>query len=85
MSEEKQQPKVKVFSTPVCPYCQTLKKFLKEHDIEFESVDVSKDKAALKEMKEKTGQMGVPVAEIGEHVVIGFDKPKMKKLLNIKE
>lgn len=80
-----EQPKVKVFSTPACPYCETLKQFLKEHGIDFEEFDVSKDKEALKEMKEKTGQMGVPVAEIGEQVVIGFDRPKIKKLLNIKE
>jgi len=75
---------IKVFSAPGCPYCLTLKEFLKQHDIEFEDIDVSKDENALKEMIEKSGQMGVPVIEIDGEIVVGFDKEKIVKLLNIK-
>jgi len=75
--------KVKVFSTLSCPYCVTLKEFLKEHNIEFEDIDVSQDKAASDEMIEKSGQMGVPVIEIDGKIVIGFDKEKISQLLNI--
>jgi len=75
--------KVKVFSTPSCPYCVTLKEFLKEHNIEFEDIDVSQDKIASDEMIEKSGQMGVPVIEIDGEIVVGFDKEKITKLLNI--
>lgn len=77
--------KVKVFSTPTCPYCITLKEFLKEHNIEFEDIDVSQDKVAADEMIEKSGQMGVPVVDIDGEIVIGFDKEKITKLLNIKD
>ena len=38
--------RVRVFTTPVCPYCFTLKEFLKEHNVEFEEVDVAGDEAA---------------------------------------
>lgn len=76
--------KVKVYSTPTCPYCFTLKEFLKEHGIEFEDIDVSQDKEAAREMIEKTGQRGVPVAQIDGDFVIGFNKEKISKLLNIK-
>jgi len=69
----------------MCPYCVTLKEFLKENNIEFEDIDVSQDKAALDEMVEKSGQMGVPVVEIDNQIIIGFDKEKITKLLNIKE
>lgn len=75
--------KVKVFSTPACPYCVTLKKFLKENDIEFEDIDVSKDKEALKKMVDKSGQMGVPVVEINNQIVVGFNKEKIKNLLEL--
>ena len=78
-------PKVKVFSTSSCPYCVTLKEFLKEHDIEFEDIDVSQDRVALDEMIEKSGQMGVPVIEIDKEIVVGFDKEKIIKLLNIQD
>jgi len=75
--------KVRVFSTPTCPYCFTLKEFLKQHNIEFEDIDVSQNELALQEMIEKSGQMGVPVVEIDGEIVVGFDKEKICKLLNI--
>lgn len=78
-------PKVRVFSTTTCPYCFTLKEFLKEHNVEFEDIDVSKDEKAAKEMIEKTGQMGVPVIEIDGKIIVGFDREKISKLLDIKE
>jgi glutaredoxin 3 len=77
--------KVRVFSTPACPYCVTLKEFLKEHGVNFEDIDVSQDKPALDEMVEKSGQMGVPVVDIDGKIIVGFDKEKIVELLNIKE
>lgn len=77
--------KVRVFSAPVCPYCITLKQFLKERDIEFEDIDVSQDKQALEEMIKKSSQMGVPVIEVDGQVVVGFDREKISNLLNIKD
>lgn len=76
-------PKIIVYSTPTCPYCFALKEFLKEKEIKFEEFDVSKDEKALQEMVEKSGQMGVPVIEIDGEIVIGFDKEKIAKLLNL--
>jgi len=82
-SEKQSEPKIRVFSTSACPYCLTLKEFLKEHNIDFEDIDVSKDEVVLKEMVEKSGQMGVPVIEIDGQFVVGFDKEKICKLLNL--
>ena len=76
---------VRVFSTPTCPFCVTLKNFLKEHNIQFEDIDVSQSELAQKEMIEKSGQMGVPVIEINGKIVIGFDQNKIKNLLKIKD
>ena len=67
----------------MCPYCTTLKEFLKEQGVEFEEIDVSQDEKAMKEMVEKTGQMGVPVIEINGEIVIGFDREKIIKLLKL--
>ena len=76
---------VKIFSTKTCPYCFTLKEFLKEHNIEFEDIDVSEDEKALQEMIQKSGQLGVPVIEIDGQIVVGFDKARISELLNIKD
>lgn len=76
---------VKLFVTPSCPYCFTLKEFLKEHNIKFKELDVSQDEKAREEMIKKAGKMEVPVIEIDGQIVVGFDKEKICKLLNIKE
>ena len=78
-----EQPKIRIFSTPSCPYCVTLKEFLKEKGFVFEDIDVSQDEKALTEMVQKTGQYGVPVIDIDGEVVVGFDKEKISKILNI--
>jgi len=69
----------------MCPYCVTLKNFLKERGFEFEDIDVGADEAKAKEMIEKSGQMGVPVVEIDNEIIIGFDRERIVKILGIKE
>ena len=76
---------VKLFSTPACVYCITLKEFLKENNIKFEEIDVSQDEKLKEEIIKKSGQIGVPVVEINGEMVAGFDKKKICQLLNIKE
>ncbi len=77
--------KIRVFSTKSCPYCVVLKQFLNDKKIEFEDINVAENEEARKEMIEKTGQMGVPVIEIDNEIVVGFDKVKISELLGIKE
>ena len=76
---------IKIYSTPTCPYCFALKSFLKDHNIEFEDIDVSRDDQALQDLVQKTGQMGVPVLEADGKIIVGFDKEKVCELLGIKE
>jgi glutaredoxin 3 len=76
---------VRVFSTPTCAYCVTLKQFLEENNIDFQDIDVSKDEGILNEMIEKSNQMGVPVVDIDGEFIVGFDKAKIMQLLKIKE
>jgi len=78
------QPKVRIFITTTCPYCYTLIEFLKEHNIEFEEIDVSKDKKARDEMIKKSGRLEVPIVEIDDQIVVGFDKEKISQLLGIR-
>lgn len=80
--------KVKVFSSDACPFCRMVKDFLNDNNIPFEEADVSTDHAAAHEMVEKSGQMGIPVTIVSdgkgkENVVVGFDVPKLKKVLKI--
>jgi glutaredoxin-like YruB-family protein len=76
-------PKIIIYSTPTCPYCRLEKDFLKEHKFAFTEVNVAEDSQAAQEMIVKSGQSGVPVTLVDNKVIVGFDKPALKKLLNI--
>jgi glutaredoxin-like YruB-family protein len=75
--------KIKVYSTPTCPWCHKAKEWLKENNIDFEDIDVSEDKKAQEEMIEKSGQRGVPVIEVDDEILVGFDEEKLKELLGL--
>jgi len=76
---------IKVYSTQTCPYCTTLKEWLKEKNFEFEDIDVNRDEEALNEMLKKSGQLGVPMIDIDGQIIVGFDKERISKLLHIGE
>ncbi len=80
----KPQPRVIVFSTPTCTYCNATKRYFREKGIKFRDVDVSRDTAAARDMVRRSGQMGVPVIDINGKIVVGFDRPKIDKYLGIK-
>jgi glutaredoxin len=57
------------------------KRYLDDMHIEYKDIDVDSDPTAAKTLVEKTGQAGIPVLEIGEKIIIGFDKPKIDEAL----
>lgn len=83
MAETKAQPRVIVFSTPTCSFCNMAKKYFREKGIKFNDVDVSRDPAAARDMVRRSGQQGVPVIDIGGKIVVGFDRAKINKYLGI--
>lgn len=55
-----------------CPYCAKLSGELKKKGVGFKEVDVSRDAAALREIKKKYKATQVPVLVEGEKVTIGY-------------
>jgi len=76
---------IKIYSTPTCPYCHTLKKFFEERGFKFEDIDVFENEKARDYMIEKSGQEGVPVVEIDGEMIVGFSREKILKALKIEE
>ena len=72
---------VKIYTTPICGYCNMAKKYLSERGIHYIEHDVSRDRQAADEMAKLTGQMGVPVIVVDGQVVVGFDRQKLEQLL----
>lgn len=78
------QPKVIIFTTPTCSFCNNAKRYFREKNIRFTEVDVARDQKAAQDMLRRTGQMGVPVILINNKPIVGFDLPKINSMLNIK-
>lgn len=78
------QPRVIIFTTPTCTFCNMTKKYFRERGIRFTEVDVSRDAAAARDMVRRSGQQGVPVIDIGGKIVVGFDRPKIDRLLGLR-
>lgn len=76
-------PRVILFTTPTCSYCRTAKRYLRQKGVPFKDVDVARDSAAARDMVRRSGQQGVPVIDIGGKIVVGFDRPKIDKLLDL--
>ncbi len=76
--------KVIIYSTSTCVYCKMAKAFFKEKGVEYEEKDVALDMKAREEMVHKSGQLGVPVIDIGGKIVVGFDRDRVADFLGIK-
>lgn len=64
---------IRIYTTPICPYCARAKALLTQKGATFDEVDVYMDAAARKEMMEKSGRRTVPQIFIGERHIGGCD------------
>jgi glutaredoxin-like YruB-family protein len=77
------QKTVVIYSTPSCHFCHLAKEFFDQNKVAYTDINVAADREKAKEMVAKTHQMGVPVIEIGDDIVIGFDEQRLRQLLAI--
>lgn len=77
--------KVRIYSTPICPFCKRAKEFFKKHNVEYEDINVAENQKARDKMVEKSGQMSVPVIEVGDKIIVGFDEQELRKTLKVGE
>jgi glutaredoxin-like YruB-family protein len=74
--------KVKIYTTPSCPYCEMAKDYFQENNVDYEEHNVAEDDKAREEMIRKSRQMGAPVIDIDGKIIIGFNKPEIEKALS---
>lgn len=73
---------IKVFSSDSCGYCTKLKAYLDSRKVKYDVIDVTESRDNYNKLIEVSGQTGIPVTVFdGGKVVIGFDKPKIDRLL----
>lgn len=74
---------IKVYGVPGCPFCKKAREFFNSKGVSFEDIDVSASQEKAKEMVEKSGQMSVPVIEIDDEIIIGYDREKLEELVEV--
>lgn len=72
---------ITVYSTPTCPWCHRAKDFLRKQGVAFRDVDVSVDRQAGQAIARRTGQMGVPVIADAQEAIVGFDVPRLQRMV----
>ncbi len=75
--------KVKIYTTPVCVYCITMKDFFEKNKIEFDEIDILEDQKEKEEIIKRSGLSTVPIIEIDGKFYTVADKKKIKEVLKI--
>ena len=75
------QNPVTVYYTTTCPWCDRVKDYLKKNNVDFVAKDVASDRDAAMEMIQRSGQQGVPVIATDKDVIVGFDQPRLAKVV----
>ena len=68
---------VTVYSASWCAFCHAAMQYLDKLGVKYEVKDVETDRKFAEESVEKSGQMGIPVIEIDNDIIVGFDRPRI--------
>ncbi|MCA9596013.1 MAG: thioredoxin family protein [Myxococcales bacterium] len=81
---DKKEHRVRVYVTDSCPWCTSVKSYLRQHHVSFSEVNVQRDESAAREMVRRSGQQGVPQVDIDGRMIVGFDKARIDSLLGLR-
>lgn len=73
---------ITVFTTNQCAYCVMVKKFLTSRGKEYEVVNLEENPGVRQSLLQRTGAMTVPIIQIGEQYVVGWNLPRLSSLIN---
>ena len=76
---------VTIYSATWCAFCHAAKGYLDKLGVKYTDKDIEQDPKTAQESIDKSGQMGIPVIDIGGTVIIGFDRPKIDVALKAKQ
>ncbi len=79
--ESAAKSKIVLFSTAWCSYCSKVRRLFEKNDIVYIEYDIEKSQEA-RSMYEKLGGRGVPVIQINEDVIYGYDRSKIIDTIN---
>jgi glutaredoxin 3 len=73
--------KITIYGAEWCAFCHMAMRYLDDKKIEYTYIDVDEKAEYAEEAMNKSGQRGIPVIDIDDEIIIGFDRPKIDKAL----
>jgi glutaredoxin 3 len=74
--------KIRLFIKPYCGWCHKAMRWLDDHDIAYEKIDVIADDDAFDEMVKISGQELAPVIDVDGKVLADFGPEQLEKFFN---
>ncbi|GHU07095.1 NrdH-redoxin [Alphaproteobacteria bacterium] len=77
--------KITIYSTNWCVYCKQAKKYLDKKGVAYTEKNIEEDAAANAELMKKLGGAftGVPIIEIGDQLIDGFNRAAIDAALAV--
>lgn len=72
---------ITVFTTKTCAYCKMVKQYLTLKGKEFQEVDLHDNPEIHQQLIEKTGAMTVPITQVGEEFIVGWNRQRFAEVL----
>lgn len=79
---------VMVYALSTCPYCRQARKYLEENDVEYDVAEVDLMEGqertdTIETVKALSGGTSFPVIVVEDEVIVGFNKKRLKELLEL--
>jgi arsenate reductase-like glutaredoxin family protein len=75
--------KIRLFIKPNCGWCQKAMRWLDEHEVEYEKIDVLADEKAFDEMVKISGQTFAPVLDVNGKILADFGPEELPGFFKI--
>jgi glutaredoxin-like YruB-family protein len=74
-------PNVTIYSATWCAFCHAAKDYLDKKGVKYTDKDIESDPKFAEEAISKSHQTGIPVLQIGDQIIVGFDRPRIDAAL----
>ncbi len=74
---------VVMYTAPWCGVCRRAEAFFDRNDVRYTAKDIEADPDYKQELVRKTGRSAVPVIEVGDERLVGFDQRRLERLLSL--
>jgi len=79
---------VKLYALSTCIHCKAVKKFLNEHNVEYDFLDVdllhgAEQAALIEEVKQFNPGCSFPTILIGNKIIVGFREQMVREALGL--